>query len=101
MKAELKELGVNVGLLVAGFAGALLNVRRDGHENWLATVGSLTAGTLSANYLTPVVVDFCKIQTPNTQYACAFTLGFLGLRGVEFAVDRFGINKQPKTKKRR
>ena len=98
MKTELKELGVNVGLLVAGFAGALLNVRRDGHENWWATIGSLTAGTLSANYLTPVVVDFCKIQSPNTQYACAFTLGFLGLRGVEFAIDRMGFGKNDKQK---
>lgn len=107
MKTELKELGVNVGLLVAGFAGALLNVRKDGHENWWATIGSLTAGTLSANYLTPVVVDFCKIQTPNTQYACAFTLGFLGLRGVEWAVAKAGMKNaavgpaKPKTRRRK
>lgn len=96
MKAELKELGVNVGLLVAGFAGALLNVRRDGHENWWATIGSLLAGTLSANYLTPVVVDLAKIQAPNTQYATAFVLGFLGLRGVEWAINKFGIKNDEK-----
>lgn len=96
MKAELKELGVNVGLLVAGFAGALLNVRRDGHENWWATIGSLLAGTLSANYLTPVVVDLAKIQSPNTQYATAFVLGFLGLRGVEWAINKFGIKNDEK-----
>lgn len=96
MKVELKELGVNVGLLVAGFAGALLNVRRDGHENWWATIGSLLAGTLSANYLTPVVVDLAKIQSPNTQYATAFVLGFLGLRGVEWAINKFGIKNDEK-----
>lgn len=98
MKAELKELGVNVGLIVAGFAGSLLNVRRDGHENWFATIGSLLAGTLSANYLTPVVVDLAKIQSPNTQYATAFVLGFLGLRGVEWAITKMGIEKQDKKK---
>lgn len=97
MKTELRELGVNVGLLVAGFAGALLNVRRDGHENWWATLGSLTAGTLSANYLTPVVVDVINIKNTNTQYATAFVLGFLGLRGVEWAINKFGIkNDQDK-----
>jgi hypothetical protein len=93
MKAELRELGVNVGLLVAGFAGALLNVRRDGHENWWATLGSLTAGTLSANYLTPVVVDLVNIKNTNTQYATAFVLGFLGLRGVEWAINKFGFRE--------
>ncbi len=89
MKDTLRELGINIGLLVAGFAGSLLTVKRDGHKDWFTTVTSLLAGTLSANYLTPIVVDAFKMQNSNTQYAAAFIMGFLGLHGVEFVIDKF------------
>ncbi len=89
MKETLRELGINIGLLVAGFAGSLLTVKRDGHKDWFTTVTSLLAGTLSANYLTPLVVDAFKMQNSNTQYAAAFIMGFLGLHGVEYVIDRF------------
>jgi hypothetical protein len=89
VKETLRELGINIGLLVAGFAGSLLTVKRDGHKDWFTTVTSLLAGTLSANYLTPLVVDAFKMQNSNTQYAAAFIMGFLGLHGVEYVIDRF------------
>jgi len=89
VKDTLRELGINIGLLVAGFAGSLLTVKRDGHKDWFTTVTSLLAGTLSANYLTPIVVDAFKMQNSNTQYAAAFIMGFLGLHGVEFVIDKF------------
>ena len=98
MKDALKELGINVGLTVAGFAGSLITVRGDGHKDWPSTITSLLAGTLSANYLTPIVVDLVKLESPNTQYACAFILGFLGLHGVEFVMSKFGIGKPSKKK---
>ena len=72
MKDTLRDLGINIGLLVAGFAGSLLTVKRDGHKDWFTTVTSLLAGTLSANYLTPIVVDAFKMQNTNTQYAAAY-----------------------------
>jgi hypothetical protein len=89
VKDTLRELGINIGLLVAGFAGSLLTVKRDGHKDWFTTATSLLAGTLSANYLTPLVVDAFKMQNSNTQYAAAFIMGFLGLHGVEYVIDRF------------
>lgn len=89
MKDQLRELGINIGLLVAGFAGSLVTVKKDGHKDWFTTLTSLLAGTLSANYLTPVVVDFFSMKNSNTQYAAAFMLGFLGLHGVEFVIERF------------
>lgn len=89
MKDQLRELGINIGLLVAGFAGSLLTVKRDGHKDWFTTVTSLLAGTLSANYLTPIAIDTFGMKNSNTQYATAFLLGFLGLHGVEFVIDRF------------
>lgn len=89
MKDALREFGINIGLLVAGFAGSLLTVKRDGHKDWFTTVTSLLAGTLSANYLTPIAIDTFGMKNSNTQYATAFLLGFLGLHGVEFVIDRF------------
>ena len=89
MKETLRELGINIGLLVAGFAGSLLTVKRDGHKDWFTTVTRLLDGTLSANYLTPLVVDAFKMQNSNTQYAAAFIMGFLRLHGVEYVIDRF------------
>ena len=49
MKDTLRELGINIGLLVAGFAGSLVTVKKDGHKDWFTTLTSLIAGTLSAN----------------------------------------------------
>ena len=89
MKETLRELGINIGLLVAGFAGSLMTVKKDGHKEWFTTVTSLLAGTLSANYLTPVVVNAINIGNSNSQYAAAFIMGFLGLHGVEYILARF------------
>jgi hypothetical protein len=90
VKDQLRDLGINIGLLVAGFAGSLVMMKKDGHKDWFSTITSLLAGTLSANYLTPVVVDFMNIGNSNTQYAAAFIMGFLGLHGVEYILNRFG-----------
>lgn len=89
MKDQLRDLGINIGLIVAGFAGSLMTVKKDGHKDWFTTITSLMAGTLSANYLTPVVIDILSIGNSNTQYAAAFVLGFLGLHGVEYVINRF------------
>jgi hypothetical protein len=88
MKDQLRDLGINIGLIVAGFAGSLMTVKKDGHKDWFTTITSLMAGTLSANYLTPVVIDLLSIGNSNTQYAAAFVLGFLGLHGVEYVINR-------------
>ena len=69
MKDQLRDLGINIGLIVAGFAGSLMTVKKDGHKDWFTTITSLMAGTLSANYLTPVVIDLLSIGNSNTQYA--------------------------------
>jgi hypothetical protein len=94
VKDTLRDLGVNIGLLAAGFAGSLVTVKKDGHKDWFTTLTSLLVGTLSANYLTPVVVDIFGMKNSNTQYAAAFLMGFLGLNGVELVMDRFKLRKK-------
>jgi hypothetical protein len=69
----------------------LVNVKKDGHKNWFTTLTSLLAGTLSANYLTPVAVSSAGLENSSSQYAVAFILGFLGLRGVEYIMGKLGF----------
>lgn len=94
MKDILREFGINIGLTIAGFAGSLITVRGDGHKDWPTTITSLLAGTLSANYLTPMVVDVLKLSSTSNQYGCAFLLGFLGLHGVELIMVKIGMSKR-------
>lgn len=98
---NLKEAGINVSLMIAGFFGSLLSVKGDAHKDWGTTITSVLAGTLSANYLTPLVIDWFQMSNQNKQFATAFLLGFLGLRGVEFAMAKLGWSKDEITKKKK
>ena len=83
--------GIEVGLLVSGFFGALMMVGRRGATRVWPTVASILAGTACANYLTPVVLHFApvSIQESRSKYAAAFMMGFLGLKGLELIVEKW------------
>jgi hypothetical protein len=85
MKDFLSELGINVGLSVAGFFGSLLMVGKSSAFDLRTTFTALIAGTASANYLTPTVVDMLRLQGTDYVFSIAFLIGFLGLRLVESA----------------
>jgi hypothetical protein len=84
----LKNIGIDVGLLVSGLFGTILLLSRNSSDNLKTTIFSIFAGAASANYITPIILDFVKINTPNANYAIAFLLGFLGLKGVEIMSER-------------
>ena len=81
----LKEIGIDVGLAVSGFFGSLLTIGR--HKDWKTATAAVLSGMGSATYLTPLVIDLLPSAT-SSQYAVAFVLGFLGLRGVELITDK-------------
>lgn len=83
--------GIEVGLLVSGFFGAIMMVGRRGAQRIWPTVASILAGTACANYLTPVVLHFApaSIQESRSKYAAAFMMGFLGLKGLELIVEKW------------
>ena len=81
----LKEIGIDIGLAVGGFFGSLITIGR--HKDWKTASVAVLSGMGSATYLTPLVIDFLPNPT-SSQYAVAFVLGFLGLRGVELITDR-------------
>jgi hypothetical protein len=89
--------GIEVGLLVSGFFGALMMIGRRGAERIWPTVASILAGTACANYLTPVVLHFAPetVQSGRAKYAAAFVMGFLGLKSLELIVDKwFGFGNK-------
>ena len=83
MSDILKELGINIGLAVAGFFGSLLLIGKSSAQNLKQTLTSIIGGVASANYLTPIVADVFSITKENYTFSIAFILGFLGLKGVE------------------
>lgn len=88
MKTEIKEFGIHLGLIAAGFFGACVMIAKKGHVNWRVTTVCLFVGMLSANFLTPLVINFFQITNQNLQFSIAFLLGYMGLNGVELAIDR-------------
>jgi len=83
MKEFLMNIGINVGLAVSGFFGSLLLVGQQKNQNLKEQILSILGGTMSANYLTPVVINFLNFNNDSLNYGVAFVIGFGGLKVVE------------------
>lgn len=86
-KQMLMELGINVGMSLGGFFGSLLLVGKQKGASIRTQMFSILAGTLSANYITPLAVNFLGIELESAKFAAAFLVGFSGLRLVEAISD--------------
>ena len=82
MKELIQELGINIGISIAGLFGSLIMIGRSAALQWKTTMFSIITGVTSANYLTPIVVDIARVDV-KYQMSVGFVLGFLGLKGVE------------------
>jgi hypothetical protein len=99
---QLVGYGIEIGLLISGFFGALLLVSKNASQRMGATVASLLAGTACANYLTPVVLNFLPESIrAQGKYAAAFMMGFMGLKGLELMIDKFVKKEEEGGKKNR
>ena len=105
MKELLSEIGINAGLITSGLFGSLLNIKKDASTRISTVLFSIIAGVGSANYITPIVIDFINIHNRNFEFGIAFILGYLGLNGIEFAIKKlikFDLPvKEPVKRKRR
>lgn len=89
LKDILAELGINVGLSVAGLFGSLVMVGKTSAYELKKTCISILAGTCAANYLTPIAADMLRnVDIEKYQFALAFLFGFIGLKGIEIMVDK-------------
>jgi hypothetical protein len=81
---NLKDYGIDVGLLISGLFGSILLTSKNSAKNLGRTVSSLIGGAASANYITPIVISIAKLDDHHYHYGIAFLLGFLGLKGIEY-----------------
>ncbi len=89
MREFLMDLGFNIGLALSGLLGSLVTIWRSKKKmNVKEQALSLIAGTLSANYLTPLVISFMDLKD-NTQFGVAFVVGFGGLKAVEYVYEKY------------
>jgi hypothetical protein len=82
MKEILQEIGINIGISVAGLFGSLILIGKQAALQWKTSIFSIITGVASANYITPIVIDMTRVDI-KYQMSIAFILGFLGLKGVE------------------
>lgn len=54
----LEDLGLNAKMLVAGFSGGVVHSVVFKEKDPLAVIGSVLTGTLTANFLTPIVLKY-------------------------------------------
>lgn len=79
----------SVMLVVAGFFGSLIAVGKASHGNLRDNLLTITAGTSSAYFLTPIVFTVTGVEpSQQTMSAMAFLLGVLGQRGVEIVTKK-------------
>lgn len=88
MKEILQDIGINIGICVAGLFGSLILIGKDSAKRWRTSAFSIITGTASANYLTPVFIDIIRLDS-KYEISIAFILGFLGLKGVEMISLKF------------
>jgi hypothetical protein len=105
---DLKQYGIDVGLLISGLFGAILLTSKGSAMNITRTISSLVGGAASANYLTPIVVTVTGLDNTHYNYGIAFLLGFLGLKGIEYFSKRIipdshhvEMHEEPRPAKRR
>lgn len=89
MKEFLLGIGINIGLAVSGFFGSLLLVGQQKDQNLKEQIISVIGGTMSANYLTPVAIDFFNLDSESLHYGVAFVIGFGGLKVVEYFYNKW------------
>lgn len=83
----IKELGINVGISIAGLFGSLLMIGKRSAQNLRTTIFSMISGVACANYLTPLILNLTSVDE-KYQFSMAFVLGFLGLKSVEVIIDK-------------
>jgi hypothetical protein len=81
----LEDIGVEIGLLVAGILGATTKQTRTPNLSiWERCLMVFSGGAVSV-YVTPLVGSLLKIEN-NHLHGVAFILGYIGLNVVEYII---------------
>ena len=95
MMKFLEETGVSIWLMVSGFFGALLALKDKKGLTKRDKVISVLSGMLIANYVTPLVFEYLKINN-GAIGGIAFLLGYSGLELIKWIIYTF--KKKVKTR---
>lgn len=98
----LESIGIDITLMFAGMIGSILMTTRRSFNSLKSTLIGIASGTLSANYLTQVVIEIFDLEG-RSQYGVAFLLGYFGLKGVEKFIEKYhkqNVKTESKTKYR-
>ena len=86
--SQLLKYGIDLGFLLSGFFGAVILSIKNRKKKLSKTISCIFAGTLCANYLTPLILHFAPTNIQEKgKYAVAFMMGYIGLKGLEAIVD--------------
>lgn len=89
----LNDLGISLTLLLAGFFGALLLVKKEGKtlkDNML----TLVTGSFSAAYLAPFLIEILNINSKHAETFFGFVVGFGSIRILDFIMEKYFKNKK-------
>lgn len=86
MKFDLTQFGINIGLVISGFFGSLITARKG--RSLKEQVVSVVGGTMGANYLTPLVLNWMSLPD-SAGHGAAFLIGFGGLKTIEVLFEKF------------
>lgn len=92
IKEFLETIGINITLSIAGFIGSLIWVSTENQKDFKFSLVGIISGTLSANYLTPLVIESFALGD-KTQFGVAFILGYFGLKGMEKVSAKYLVKK--------
>lgn len=82
------KYGIDLGFILSGFFGALLLSLKNKKKSVGKSISTIIAGTASANYLTPLILNFAPESIHDKgKYAVAFMMGYIGLKGLETIID--------------
>jgi hypothetical protein len=86
--SQLLKYGIDLGFLLSGFFGAVILSIKNRKKKLSKTISCIFAGTLCANYMTPLILHFAPTNIQEKgKYAVAFMMGYIGLKGLEAIVD--------------
>ena len=57
---SLNEIGINIGLMIGGFFGSLITIKKK--RSIKEQLLSVVTGTMSANYLSPVIIEYMSLE---------------------------------------
>lgn len=80
-----KFSGTEIGMAVAGFLGSVVSLQFMGPKPWYERLFILFCGTISAQYLTPLVQKFLDFN--DAPYAVVFLVGALGMSFMSAAIQ--------------